>query len=479
MRTGPQTEVRSWKSIPSRYRRIYGCLLKPSVLGFLVAFGCDSTPVVPMDLLRGMSPVPAQIPPSPTNTHADDPRAAALGQRFFFDKAISGPLGVVGASNGLGNVGDTGKVSCNSCHDANAWFVDTRSSPNNISAGAAGYLPHNAPTLVNSSFRQWFNTDGFRDSQWMAGATAFETPKSENSSRCTLAHRIYNAYRDDYDAIFTPKLDPALDPTAPDAARFPSYCKPKKLPTDPDGAWEMMQPADQFIVNTIVANYGKTLEAYLRRLVSRDSPFDRFVGGDANAISAKAQWGAELFVGKAGCSRCHFGPMFTDDLFHNLGVPQTGANVPALDPGRYGAIPTLLNNAFNTAGAFSDDRAFGMAKIGGLVPGAADMGAFRTPSLRHVAETAPYMHNGVLPTLESVIDFLDVGGGMVIAPPPSPDGGAGGADGGASDSPMPVKDSRIAPLGLTAKEKAALVEFLKTLSGHPIPAELTTDTSAP
>src|SRR6185369_16369445 len=138
---------------------------------------------------------------------------------------------------------------------------------------------------------------------------------------------------------------------------------------------------------------------------------------------------------------------------------------PALDLGRYGAIPTLLSNAFNTAGAFSDDRAFGMAKLGGLVPGQFDVGAFRTPSLRNVAETAPYMHNGIFPTLESVIDFLDAGGGVAAAPSQSPDGGV----------PAPVKDPILAPLGLAADEKAAVLEFLKSVSGQPIPAELTKD----
>src|SRR5215469_8127403 len=225
--------------------------------------------------LKSLSPLPA-VPPSPTNLYADNPAAAALGQRFFFEKAYSGPLGASGVSGGLGNLGESGKVSCASCHMAQSWFIDTRSNPNNVSSGANGFQTRNTTSLVNNVFYTWFNSNGGRDTQWIAG-TAVEGGSSTNGSRLTLAHRIFSAYRAEYDAIFTPRLDSALDPSAPDAARFPPSGKPKARPTDPDGPWEMMTPADQLIVNRILVNYAKATEAYERLLVSWGAPFDHFV----------------------------------------------------------------------------------------------------------------------------------------------------------------------------------------------------------
>jgi len=405
--------------------------------------------------LKSLSPLPA-VPPSPTNLYADNPAAAALGQRFFFEKAYSGPLGASGVSGGLGNLGESGKVSCASCHMAQSWFIDTRSNPNNVSSGANGFQSRNTTSLVNDVFYTWFNTNGGRDTQWIAG-TAVEGASSTNGTRLTLAHRIFSAYRAEYDAIFTPRLDSALDPNAPDAARFPPSGKPKARPTDPDGPWEMMTPADQLIVNRILVNYAKATEAYERLLVSRGAPFDHFVAGDAGAISDQAKRGAKLFVGKAGCIACHSGPMFTDNQFHNLGVPQTGPNVPAADEGRFAAIPGLSTNPFRSSGSFSDSPNDGQAKLNGLSQNPSQMGAFRTAGLRNIAQTAPYMHTGGFATLDDVIEFYNQGG---------------------ETSPGGTKDPLIISLGLSASEKADLVSFLQALTGELIPEALRRDTSA-
>src|SRR5713101_9765991 len=167
--------------------------------------------------LRSLSPLPAVLP-SPTNQYGDNAAAAALGQRFFFEKAYSGPLGPSGVSGGLGTLGQVGRVSCASCHMSQSWFIDTRSNPNNVSSGANGFQSRNTPSLVNNMFYTWFNTNGGRDTLWIAG-TSVEGAGSTNGTRLTLAHRVFDAYRGEYDAVFTPRLDPALDPQAADAAR--------------------------------------------------------------------------------------------------------------------------------------------------------------------------------------------------------------------------------------------------------------------
>jgi cytochrome c peroxidase len=400
--------------------------------------------------LKSMSPL-AAIPADTTNRYADNPAAAVLGQRFFFDRASAGPLGQSGVSGGLGMLGETGRVACSSCHMPQSWFIDTRSNPNNVSSGANGFQTRNTTSLVNNVFYTWFNSNGGRDTNWVAG-TAIEGASNANATRLTLAHRIFNAYRTEYDSIFTPKLDAALDPTAPDHARFP----PSGRPADPP--FQGMTPGDQLIVNTILANFAKAIGAYQRLLVSRNAPFDKWVAGNAGAIGDAAKRGAKLFLGKGGCVSCHSGPAFTDNQFHNLGVSQTGPNIPAQDEGRFGAINGLRTNMFNGGSQFSDDPVAGQAKLSALTQNPSDHGAFRTASLRNIAQTSPFMHTGGLATLAEVVDFYDQGGG---AP--------GTFDG----------TKEIAPLGLNAQEKADLLAFLQTLTGDPIPDNLLRDTSAP
>jgi cytochrome c peroxidase len=153
------------------------------------------------------------------------------------------------------------------------------------------------------------------------------------------------------------------------------------------------------------------LASYVRSILSGDAPYDRYIHGDRRALSRKQQRGLQLFRGKGNCTACHVGPTFTDERLHNSGV------------------------AWQT-GRFQDE---GRAAVTGNGP---DRGAFKTPTLREVARTAPYMHDGSLPTLEAVVDFY--------------------SDGGRRN---PTLDPEIRPLRLTGEEKRALVAFLRSLSG--------------
>ena len=181
-----------------------------------------------------------------------------------------------GTNGGNGKVGETGKIACVSCHQTDNTWIDRRSTPNNTSLGA-NWVIRNASSILNASYYTWLENDGLRDSQWSDSLTDPEDPGSMNGSRLRVAHMMYAKYKDRYNAIFAVPLDPALDPAAPDAARFPPDGKPKGSATAPDGPWEKMAPADQKAVSTIYANFGKAMQAYLRLLVSQNSSFDRYV----------------------------------------------------------------------------------------------------------------------------------------------------------------------------------------------------------
>ena len=163
---------------------------------------------------------------------------------------------------------------------------------------------------------------------------------------------------------------------------------------------------DEGITQNTIA---KAIAAFERTAVSTEAPFDRFIKGDKNAISASAKRGFALFEGKANCAACHQGHNFVDDGFHNIGVPDSN------DPGRYTIVKVAVLK-----------------------------GAFKTPTLRDITLTAPYMHNGAYNTLEEVVDHYNAGGK---------------ATGNI--------DPNIKPLNLSDQEKKDLVAFMRTLTGKP------------
>jgi cytochrome c peroxidase len=395
--------------------------------------------------VQSYSPVPMPPPSSPTNRFADDERAAAFGQRMWFEKRYSGAITVVGPG-AAGGVGETGKYSCASCHDAKSWFIDTRTAPNTLSIGAANVTKRNSPSMVNIAYYKWGGWGGAQDQFWKQGANSPET-KDLAGDRLGIAHLIYEHYRSDYESTFQTELDPALS-ADDNSGRFPPNGKPGDL------EWDSMNPNDQLIVNRIQANLGKAFEAYERRLVSRDAPFDQYVAGNHSALTMSTKRGLRLFIGKAGCDKCHSNQTFSDQEFHNTAVPQTAP----YDLGRFDDVGRL-QNPFNGAGMFSDDKEAGLEKIDGVVQTDDMRGQFRTKSLRQVAETGPYFHNGSATTLEDVIRHYNKGG--------------------ATESYPGNKDMAMVPLNLTESEIQDLVAFLKSLTGQPVPEELTIDTSAP
>jgi cytochrome c peroxidase len=171
----------------------------------------------------------------------------------------------------------------------------------------------------------------------------------------------------------------------------------------------------QKVFGTDVTSDGiaKAISSFERTVLSGDAPFDRFKAGDKTALSDAAQRGFKIYSNKGHCSACHTGPNFTDGAFHNLGV---SFNAKEKDPGR-----------------FSESKQVG------------DTGAFKTPTLREIGRTAPYMHDGSLKTLEDVVDYYNKGG-----------------------TTNPHLDEEIFPLKLTKEEAADLITFLKEGLSSPI-----------
>ena len=183
-----------------------------------------------------------------------------------------------------------------------------------------------------------------------------------------------------------------------------------------------MSEQDREAVNRIFANLGKAIAAYERKLVSRRSPFDRFAEGLATgdvermnaALSPSAQRGLELFISpRAGCTLCHNGPNFSDGEFHSIGVPPAGGGLPT-DPGRYVGVEVLRRDPFNALGSFSDaPDGSTAARTGSIANGPHNWGNFKTPTLRNVARTAPYMHQGQFATLDEVLHYYSTLEGAV------------------------------------------------------------------
>jgi cytochrome c peroxidase len=170
-------------------------------------------------------------------------------------------------------------------------------------------------------------------------------------------------------------------------------------------------------VGVAVPELSRALATYIRSIMSGDAPYDRFVNGDRSALSADAQIGLRLFRGKGNCSACHIAPNFTDEKLHNTGIAWAAAA--------------------GGTGAFLDE---GRGAITGRPE---DRGAFKTPTLRDIDRSAPYMHDGSFASLDEVVDYYNRGGNRHAR-----------------------LDPDVRPIGLSAPEKRALIAFLRSLSGH-------------
>jgi len=421
-------------------------------------------------IIHTLSPLPA-LPVDKTNKYADSAAAALLGQKLFFEPRLSGPIQTGTPREGqLGAIGESGKIACRNCHmPESKWLYDIRSNnggpiPNATALGSL-WMTRNVSSIVNTVFyvhprsgAHWRENDGFSDSEWFDAQSEPEGPPVQNGSRLQLAHVIFEHYARDYNAAFP---DWPLDPGLANFRRFPATGSPY---TD-TANWNSLTRADKEIINRVLTNYGKAIEAYLRKLVSRNAPFDRFVAGDRDAISQDAKQGLKLFIGKAGCIHCHNTPLLSDDDFHVIGLKINTNLSPHADPNETGRTfnqalicnPTVADGDFNVNGHFSDDPT--TTRDGNFCSQTIPVGLWRTKGLRQVAETAPYFRDGQAATLDDVIEFYDRGGDPV-----------GTFLGGPKE---------IRPLNLSREEKENLKAFLKTLTGDLVPAQFVRDLHNP
>ena len=206
-------------------------------------------------------------------------------------------------------------------------------------------------------------------------------------------------------------------------------------------------------------NLAKALAAFEREILSGQAPFDVFVRGlrsgaldDLAALSPSAQRGLKLFVGQAGCIKCHFGPDFSNGEFHNIGL----ASLPSqeLDRGRERGIERLLADPLNSKGTYTDHQGpKATLRVDRLVRGGREsLGAFKTPSLRELTTSAPYMHDGRFASLGEVLAFYNVLPGK---------------------PPVGHREESLQPLNLSPAELEDLEAFLRSLSADgPVPSNL-------
>lgn len=305
---------------------------------------------VPRILAHGPWPPPASTDLS--NRVSGNAAAIAFGENLFNEPALSGD----------------GRLSCASCHRRELGFSDGLPRAEGRSRG-----DRNTLGLLDGAVQRWYGWDGANDNLWAQSLRPLLDAREMGGSLAGLADTLRGRadLRERYTAVFG-------------------------APGSDD--------------EHIAVNLAKALAAYQETLRSARTPFDDFRDavqrGDRAAAAAypqAAQRGLALFVGRAKCYVCHSGPAFSNGEFHDIGLPHFAAP-GRVDPGRFGGIRALQASRYNLLGPFSDDASRASAISTRHVRlEHRHWGEFKVPSLRNLAPTAPYMHDGSLPDLRAVL----------------------------------------------------------------------------
>lgn len=331
--------------------------------------------------LRSMSLMDlGPLPPDPTNRVADDPRAAALGRRLFFDARLSA----------------NGRVACATCHQPERDFQDGLALAVGVGTTARRAMP--IAGMARAPFLFW---DGRKDSLWAQALGPLESPVEHGGTRAQYAQVVARHHRDEYETVFG---------SLPDLSAVPASAGPLGG-ASAIAAWLGLSETLREVVTNVFVNIGKAIAAYERQIDFGPSRFDRYVAavtagrsGD-DVLNEDEVAGLRLFVGRANCSQCHNGPLLTNNEFHNTGVPAR-RDLP-LDRGRLAGATAVVSDEFNCRSRWSDAPAR-CAELEFIVTDAHTLErAYKVPSLRNVAERAPYMHGGQLATLAAVLDHYN------------------------------------------------------------------------
>lgn len=372
-----------------------------------------------------LSRLPAP-PADASNAVETRPEAIALGKRLFADTRLS----------------KNGQVSCASCHAPEREFQDGRPVGQGVGTGARRTMP-----IAAAAHSPWLFWDGRKDSLWSQALGPLEDAVEHGANRVQLVRLLEENYRTAYEAVFG---------SLPSLRGVPANASPLGSPEE-RRAWDAMSSAQREAVNRAFSNLGKAIAAYERTLTYAESRFDRYVAavlkGDAagqQALTAQELSGLRLFVGKGQCATCHNGPLLTDQHFHNTGVPPRDRLHP--DRGRSPAVAKVRDDEFNCLGKYSDAGRGACQELEFIASGDPGMeGAFKTPSLRNVADRAPYMHAGQFASLEDVVAHY-------VRSPKAATGHSELAHGGSGHAERQ-------PIRLDDEESRDLVAFLRTLSG--------------
>jgi cytochrome c peroxidase len=314
-----------------------------------VAFGAEE-----IARIVAHGPWPPAGTPDPSNRVSGRPYAIDFGRRLFFDPRFSA----------------NGYIACVACHQPDRAFTDALPR-----SRALAPVDRNAIALANLRQQRWYGWAGASDSLWMASIRPLLDAREIGASAARVAAAIRSG-----DGL---------------ACRY-------RL------AFGRPVPADD---EAVLVDIGKALAAFQETLTTGRTPFDDFrdalARGDAAAAARyplAAQRGLKLFVGRGNCFVCHAGPNFSNGEFHDIGVPFF-IRPGVADPGRYDGIRHVRASRYNQLGPFNDDP----ARTGGQATRHVRLeprhwGEFRTPSLRNVAVTAPYMHDGRFATLREVLN---------------------------------------------------------------------------
>jgi cytochrome c peroxidase len=361
-----------------------------------------------------------------TNRVVNKPAAIQLGRVLFFDEKLS--------ANSL--------VSCATCHIPEKNFQDNRKVAFGLDSGLRRTMP-----IEGAQWAPWLFWDGRKDSLWSQALGPLEDQKEHGATRSQLAVYVLKNYGFEYRSVFPAEI--------PDFSAWPERASPI-VPGDASDNWMLLSAQTRHQINTVFANIGKMIAAYEGTLLPQVNRFDLYIESklagmrsNSELLSVDELDGFRLFVGKAKCDSCHQGPRFTDDFFHNTGIPNSEGRAP--DLGRFMAMAKVVADPFNCKGKYSDALPKSCEELEYMQKDARQfIGAFKTPSLRAVSSRSPYMHAGQYASLKDVVAHYVT----------APDSFAGSV---ANYNNPYGRVSEIQPVILNEKEQAQLVAFLKTL----------------